>query len=249
MALNCHERRQNCVEKSDPLRALDELKEQQKTSKSGITSFLKVSFYERAKTYLVAKEEQLQGGIEVTCTMTKWEIQTIKPKQWTVNSNNQVLTCDNKVVLSKSQLYENLLLANNRVAHRGSQKTEHWVKQNFAEVSQKVINLFVSLCQLHAEQKPITDRVKEVTKPLQAPSFLSLLEIDLMDFRNSPCTCRNPHKWGINLIDHHAKFVSCHPLHAKSADEVFNVVQNYCLCYGYPTKFSQIMEASFQIQN
>ena len=112
MASNCHERRQNCVEKSEPLCALDELKEQQKTSKSGVSLFLKVSFYERAKTYLVAKEKQLQDGIEVTRTMTKWEIQTIKRKQWTVNSNNQILTCDNKVVLSKSQLYQNLLLAN-----------------------------------------------------------------------------------------------------------------------------------------
>ena len=91
------------------------------------------------------------------------------------------------------------------------QKTEHWMKQNFAEVSQKVINLFVSLCRLHAEHKPITSRVKEVTKPLQATSFLSMLEIDLMDFQNLPCTCRNPHKWVIDLIDHHAKFVNTFP--------------------------------------
>ena len=80
------------------------------------------------------------------------------------------------------------------------------MKQNFAEVSQRVTNLFVSLCRLHAEHKPITSRIKEVTKPLQAPSFLSMLEIDLMDFRNLPYTCRNPHKWVINLIDHHTKF-------------------------------------------
>ena len=140
------------------------------------------------------------------------------------------------MVLSKSQLHENLLFAHNRVAHRGRQKTEHWVKQNFAEVSQRVINLFVSLCRLHAERKPITSRIKEVTNPLQAPSFLSMLEIDLMDFQNLPCTCRNPHKWVINLIDHHTKFVNSHPLHAKSADEVLDAVKNYCLSYGYPKK-------------
>ena len=145
-------------------------------------------------------------------------------------------TCDNKVVLSKSQLHENLLFAHNRVAHRGRQKTEHWVKQNFAEVSQRVINLFVSLCRLHTERKRITSRIKEVTNPLQAPSFLSMLEIDLMDFQNLPCTCRNPHKWVINLIDHHTKFVNSHSLHAKSADEVLDAVKNYCLSYGYPKK-------------
>ena len=91
------------------------------------------------------------------------------------------------------------------------------MKKNFAEVSLKVINLFVRLCLLHAEHKPITSRVKEVINPLQAPSFLSMLEIDLMDVRNLPCTCLNPHKWVINVIDHHSKFVNSHPLHAKSA--------------------------------
>ena len=124
--------------------------------------------------------------------MTKSEVQTIKRKKSTVNSNNQIITCDNKVVLSKSQLHENLLFAHNRVAQRGRQKTEHWVEQNFAEVSQ-VINLFVSLCRLHAECTPITSRIKEVTNPLQAPSFSSMLEIDLMDFQNLTCTCQNPH--------------------------------------------------------
>ena len=57
-----------------------------------------------------------------------------------------------------------------------------------------------------------------------------------MDFQNLPCTCRNPHKWVINLIDHHMKFVNSHPLHAKSADEVLAAVKNYCLSYGYPKK-------------
>ena len=168
--------------------------------------------------------------------MAKSEVQTIKRKKWTVHSNNQIITCDNKVVLSKSQLHKNLLFAHKRVAHRGRQKTEHWVKQTFAEVIQRVINLFVSLCRLHAEHKPITSRIKKVTNPLQAPSFLSMLEIDLMDFRNLPCTCQNPHKWVINLIDHHTKFVNSHPLHAKSADEVLDAVKNFFFSYGYPQK-------------
>ena len=130
------------------------------------------------------------------------------------------------------------VFVHNRVAHRGRQKTEHRVKQNFAENSQRVINLFVSLCRLHAKRKPITSKIKEVTNPLLAPSFLSMLEIDLMDFQKSPCTCRNPHKWVINLIDYHSNFVNSHPLHSKSADEVLDAVKNYCLSYGYPKKNS-----------
>ena len=175
---------------------------------------------------------------EIEKIMTKSELQAIKRKKWTVNSNNQIITCDNKVGFSKSQLHEELLFAHNRDSHRGLQKTDHWVKQNFAEVSRRVINLFGSLCRLHAEHKPITSRIKEVTNPaLQAPSFLSMLEIDLIDFRNLPCTCRNTQKWVINLIDHHTKFVNSHLLHARSADEVLDAVKNYCFSYGYPRKF------------
>ena len=94
--------------------------------------------------HLVAKEKKNSDEIEKI--MTKSEVQTIKGKKCMVNSNNQIIACDNKVVLSKSQVHENLLFAHNRVAHSGRQKTEHWVKQNIAEVSQRVINLFVSLC-------------------------------------------------------------------------------------------------------
>ncbi|XP_068687781.1 SCAN domain-containing protein 3-like [Montipora foliosa] len=206
MASNCDDSTPNCVHKMEFLSALDSLKEQQKTSKSEITLFADDNFFERATTYLVAKKKK--NSDEIERIMTK----------------------------SESQLHENLLFARNKVAHRGREKTEHWVKQNFAEVSQRVINLFESLCRLHAERKPITSRIKEVTNLLQARSFLSMLEIDLMDFRDLPCTCRNPDKWVINLIDHQTKFVNSHPLHAKSADEVLDAVKNYCLSYGYPQK-------------
>ena len=37
-------------------------------------------------------------------------------------------------------------------------------------------------------------------------------------------------------MDHHTKFVNCHPLHAKCADEVLSAVQNYCFFYRYPKK-------------
>ena len=101
----------------------------------------------------------------------------------------------------------------------------------------------MSLCRLHAERKPITSRTKEVTNPLQAPSFLSMLQIDLMNFRNLPCACRNPHKWVINLIDHHTKFVNSHPLHAKSADEVLDAVKKT------RKQFLQTMEVNFAMRN
>ena len=78
-----------CLDKMEFLSALDSLKEQQKTSKSEITLFVDDNFYERATTYLAAKENKNSDEIEKI--MTKSEVQTIKRKKWTVNSNNQII--------------------------------------------------------------------------------------------------------------------------------------------------------------
>lgn len=94
--------------------------------------------------------------------------------------------------------------------------------------------MFVALCRFHAEQQSITSRVKEVEKPFHSPGFLSLLEIDLMDFRNCPCKCSEPHTWAINIIDHHTKYVYVSPLINKTADEVLRVFKMYCHTYGFP---------------
>ena len=61
-------------------------------------------------------------------------------------------------------------------------KNEKWITENYSEVTQKVVNTFVFLCRFHAEQKPITTRVKPMVSPLQAETFLSLIEVDLMPY-------------------------------------------------------------------
>ena len=85
-----------------------------------------------------------------------------------------------------------------------------------------------------------------VTKPLQSPEFLSLIEIDLMDFRNTPCDCKNVHTWVMNIIDHHTKFVTVVPLHQKTADEVLNSLREYCYTYGFPKKIITDNGGEFQ---
>ena len=91
MASNCDDFTPNCVDKMEFLSALDSLKEQRKTSKSEITLFVDDNFYERATAYLVAKEKKNSDEIEKI--MAKAEVQIIKRKKWTVNSNNQIITC------------------------------------------------------------------------------------------------------------------------------------------------------------
>ena len=130
-----------------------------------------------------------------------------------------------------------LSFAHNRIAHRGRQITMNWITENYTEVNQKVVNIFVKMCRFHQEQKTITSRVKPVIQPLQAQTLLSLLEIDLMDFRNCSCACTaQQHKWAINFIDRHTKFVHVLPLHSKTGKDVLDPFSHYCLTYGYPKK-------------
>lgn len=86
-----------------------------------------------------------------------------------------------------------LARAHNWTAHWGRQITCKWISNNYSEVNVKVVAIFVGLCPIHAEQQSVTSRVTLVDKPIQSPTFLSLLEIDLMDFRNCPCVRTKKH--------------------------------------------------------
>ena len=61
-------------------------------------------------------------------------------------------------VIPKSKLYDTLILAHQRTAHRGRQITNKWENDNYSEVSVRLVKLFVSLCPLHEEQKTITSK-------------------------------------------------------------------------------------------
>ena len=227
----------NCVSKETFESQIKGLKDSQKTNKSSVNVFVNEDFYYRVKNYLKVVAEQDLGLAPSIANpeLSKSEINTINRKKWKY-SNGKLLTAEGKEVAHQGMLYDILSRCHQRIAHRGRQKTEKWIAENYSEVTQKVVNTFVSLCRFHAEQKPITTRMKPVVSPLQSQSFLSLIEVDLMDFRNCPCECDPKHKWAINIIDHHTKFVNVHPIHNKSAEDVLSEVQKYCLIYGYPKK-------------
>ena len=147
------------------------------------------------------------------------QLKTLQRKKWTYHQE-KLQTPDRKTVIPKSKLYDTLILAHQRTAHRGRHITRKWENDNYSEVSVRVVKLFVSLCLLHEQQTTITSHVRVVTKPLQSPTFLSLVEIDFRDFRNYQCSCKKPLFWAMNIIDHHTKFTSVMPLHDKTAQEV-----------------------------
>ena len=228
----------NCVDEEQFYREVEQLKSQLKTKDSKITCYLENEFYDKAKNFLREKTQKQLGltndhRSEPCGTLTKWEEQTVTRKKWIFN-NNKLFTQDNKTVVPKRDLFQVLCQAHSRILHRGRQITFKWVLDNYAEVNQKVVNIFIKMCRFHAEQRSLTSRVKIVDKPLQAPTFLSLIEIDLMDLRKCPCDCGETHTWIMNVTDHHTKHVTLYALPAKSAEKVLSSLQHYCHSYGYP---------------
>ena len=96
---------------------------------------------------------------DLTEELTTWEQQTVRRKKW-VCKNGELVTANNKKVVPKRELFQVLCYAYNRVSHRGRQITEKWLQENYAEISQKVVNTFVQLCPYHAE-----NREKAYNKP------------------------------------------------------------------------------------
>ena len=225
-----------CVDKNLFQTKITELKEETKSKDSNINFYVEDNFYEKAKMFLKQKKEQAVGlEIQNPVQLSKSDQNTINRKKWSF-ANEKLWSEEGKEVIPKSQIYDALSFAHARIAHRGRQKTWKWVKDNYTEINQNIINCFVQMCRVHAEQKTITDRVKEVKQPLSSKQFLNLIEMDLMDFRNCPCSCVSIHKWVINIIDHHTKFCYMLPIHSKTAEEVVGAFSTFCMTYGYPKK-------------
>ena len=220
-----------CVQRQIFYEQLDALKNKQTKNESQITLFIKDSFFDKTKAYL-KYQTKMQLGIQSDENMlSKWEKSTVM-----AYSDNSIITQNKRKVVPKRDIHNVLSLAHDRTAHRGRQITSKWISNNYSAVNVKVVAIFVGLCPIHAEQQSVTSRVKLVDKPIQSPTFLSLLEIDLMDFRNCPSDCTEKHTWAMNITDHHTKYVYITPLKAKSADEVLTRFKPYCYTYGFPKK-------------
>ena len=229
----------NCVSQEEFYKEVEELK-RQKTKDSKITLYLEDDFFDKAKSFL---KEKMVNQLELSqndreepsevSLLTKWEDATITREQW-IYKKNKVFTQDNKEVIPKQELFQ--VLSHTHCTdefHTGEGKLQqNWLLLNYAEVNQKVINIFVKMCKFHAEQKSVTSNVKLVKQPMQAPTFLHMIEID--KFRKCPCECKESHTWAMNITNHHTKHVTLYPLTAKSGERVLQALQEYCFTYGYP---------------
>ena len=218
-----------CVNEKTFYEKLELLKE---NSKSKITVYIDQKFYDDAKNYLQVGEEKRQG---TEGELSKQDINTIKRKGWAVRQGD-IVTRDNKIVVPKSELHKVLCQCHSSIAHRGRDKMNNYVKGIYSEIPQQVVSLFTSLCPLHAQQKSITDHKKRpVTNPIHAETFLSHVEVDLIDFRNLRCSCDNKsHQWVLHITDHHTKYSWLYALHTKTAEEVLEKLEALFWVFGFP---------------
>lgn len=150
--------------------------------------------------------------------LTKWEQQTITWKKW-IYSNNKLFTENKKEVVPNSGLFHVLSHAHSQIPHRGRKFTEHWLQENYAEISQKVVNTYMKMSPYHTEKKSLMNRVKSVQWPMQAPTFLSSLPyVGYECYRSSHKAC------------------SLYPLTTKSGGNLLDVLQQHCDTYGFPQK-------------
>ena len=65
------------------------------------------------------------------------------------------------------------------------------MKKRYSGITQKVLNMFISMCSPHQQQKSLTDHHKKpINHPIQANGFMNPTEIDWINFRSLACQCK-----------------------------------------------------------
>ena len=196
---------------------------------SNLTVYLSDEFYDKAKAWLTTENSKDIERLSIS------DVATITCKNWTLQ-HGKIANPDGKFVIPKRDIFKTLCEAHSAIVHKGRDKTEHYVRKSYVEISQKVITLLVSLCKLHQQQRSVTNHVKKpVMKPLMADGFLKHVEIDLIDFRKLPCTCNATHKWVLHITDHSSKFTWLYPLHSKETEEVVEALEKQFCLFSFPT--------------
>ena len=216
-----------CADETVFYEKLDALKTSSKGKDSKTTLFISDDFYHQAKLWLAQEE----GSFE---SISKRDIATIKRKQWTLQQG-KIQDKNGRLVIPKRDLFKTLTDAHSAIAHRGRDKTEHYVRERYSGINQEVTELFVSLCILHQSQRSVTSYMKKpVVKPIAADGFLMHVEIDLTDFRNLPCSCSPSHNWVLHINDHYSKYSWLIPLMSKTCEQVVQALQNVFFMFGFP---------------
>ena len=220
-----------CVDSTLFHTKLEELKQSKKRKSSSTTIFIENDFFDESKRWLQMAPEEKQH-----LNLDKLTKQKIAKNHWRLTAEGKVTTSDNKLIVPKRDIYNVLCEAHSATAHRGRDKTERYIRQSYAGISQDIINLFVSLCKLHQQQKSVTNHWKKpITNPIKANQFLAHVQVDLIDFRNLPCECQSRHNWVLHVVDHFSKYSWMFALKNKQTEEVAVTLTNLFWLFGFPS--------------
>ena len=219
-----------CVDSTLFHTKLEEIKQSKKRKSSSTTIFIENDFDESKRWLQTAPEEKQHINLD---KLTK---QKIARNHWRLTAEGKVTSSDNKLIVPKRDIYKVLCEAHSAIAHRGRDKTERYIRQSYAGISQDIINLFVSLCKLHQQQKSVTsDSKKPITNPIKANQFLAHVQVDLIDFHNLPCDCQSKHNWVLHVVDHFSKYSWMFALKNKQTEEVAVRLTNFFWLFGFPS--------------
>ena len=114
---------------------LDEVKQKQKQNTSQLTMFIEDQFYNEAMEYLkIQSEKSSSDSRETEGKLSQSQLKTLQRKKWTYHQG-KLQTPDRETVIPKSKLYDTLILAHQRTAHRGRQITSKWENDKYSELS------------------------------------------------------------------------------------------------------------------
>lgn len=210
---------------------LEELKQSKKRKNSNTLLYIEDNFFDECKRWLQSTPEEKKH-----LNIDKQTKQKLARNKWSLTCQGKVTASDNKKVVPKRDIYRLLCEAHTATAHRGRDKTERYLRNYYTGISQDVVNLFVSLCKLHQEQKSVTNHCKKpILTPIKANQFLGHVEMDLIDFRNLPCECHLRHLWVLHVVDHYTKFSWLFALKRKQTEEVAGALTNLFWMFGFPS--------------
>ena len=170
--------------------------------------------------------------------------QAIKRKIWRLHEG-RILNKANKRVIPRRELHQTLSEVHKAIAQRGRDKTEKYIRERNLEISQCVIEVFVSNSKLHQQQKGVIDHQKQaVLHPLQGNNFLDQISFEIP----LPCNCRRTHQWLLHVIDHFSKFSWLFPLKRKQTNEVVQVLEKLFWSVGFPATLHSDNGGKFKSQ-
>lgn len=121
------------------------------------------------------------------------------------------------IILATEELFDEILTCHLAVGHGGVDKTAKETKKKFANIQQKHVLLFNSLCMGCQKKRTKAGNKKVVVKPIISDGFMTRGQLDLIDYQSMP---DGIWKWAMHYQDHSNKLSVLDALTTKCAREV-----------------------------